>query len=488
MTDPAEDAVKYQPMSMLAILAICVSGAFAIVMLSLTVAGLFTHKPVLEPLLILLSLIGVVLAVAARWQIRNAEGTLAGGRLANIALWLSVFVGCCYLAYFYGNALAIQQQAKDFAQKSFFEPLQQGDVEQVALISLPPHLRKGMSKQDIGVRFADTVTAMRHIELLSVVDRAGKQIEIVYNGVKDWKESQEGYDVALNYLVRTREGEFDVVISVVGVESKDSSGREWFVRSKAPFIRSKRLSTLGRMYIELQNDADRFLKDWTTTKMNPNFADLLYLDTLPKSRAERAQLHRTYLVQAVVGNSMAVGAAPGAELAVAPALVLNFGVIGMNRQLYLPGYDTYAKELIVFDERTQPQPTSVKEQLIPRLLTSSVLSPDVNPNSMEVPSWIDITKNEVRVSMPVAFALPSPLHYKAGGRVTAACRDPKLVAKINELASAPWTPGQPPARDDSDSVLRGFDHDWRIAQVTLDFTKRFEPPRNPGTPSPAMMK
>jgi hypothetical protein len=467
-------------MSLLAILAICVAGGFGIVVLTLTGVGMVTRRPVLEPLLILLAVVGVVLAVAARWQIKNAEGTIAGTGLAKTAFWLSIVVGCCYLAYFYGNAFAIQQQAKEFVRTGFFGPLQQRDYKQLALVSLPPQARRGMSKDDVAVRFAPTLNALQHIEFIRVMDRAGKDSTVESQGIKEWKETPDGVEVALNYLVKTREGEFEIIVTAVGAENKDTTGRQWFVRSGAPFVKSKKFTSFGRMFVELQFDGERFLKDWLAVKLPYAHFDQLYLDTLPISADERQRLHADYVRQGIIGNGLACGATPGGGLDVAASLALLFGNMELNRQVYLParggspGYDGYARRLVRFDERTQAQPTTIKEQLIPRLLQASVLAIPSNANFMESMTILEWDPTQVRVYVPVEFNLPAPLNYRANGRVVAICEDKDVLAKLSELGAAPWSGDQPFKADTSNSVLGGLSHQWRIGLVELDFARRSE--------------
>src|SRR5262249_47832262 len=115
--DRPEDTARYQPLSLLAVAAILAAALLTIVVVLLTAAGLYSRKPVLEPVLILLAVGGVILALAARWHIAYSEGTRAGIGLAKVALWMSLICGLCYGAYFGGNMLAIRKQASDNAMK-----------------------------------------------------------------------------------------------------------------------------------------------------------------------------------------------------------------------------------------------------------------------------------------------------------------------------------------------------------------------------------
>src|SRR5262245_49287549 len=90
LADRDQDLGQYQPLSILAIAAVAVVGLFTALVLALMAVGLLTRKPVLEPVIVLLDLVGLGLALVARWQIRTSEGTRAGLKLTRWALGLGV--------------------------------------------------------------------------------------------------------------------------------------------------------------------------------------------------------------------------------------------------------------------------------------------------------------------------------------------------------------------------------------------------------------
>src|SRR5262245_18970168 len=94
-----EDIGAYRPLAALSVASLAVSLMFVVLAIVLTIVGLVTKRPVLEAWLIAFAGLGVVMALAARWQLRLAEGTRAGQKMANWALSLSVLGVCVYGAY-----------------------------------------------------------------------------------------------------------------------------------------------------------------------------------------------------------------------------------------------------------------------------------------------------------------------------------------------------------------------------------------------------
>src|SRR5262249_15515402 len=159
---------------------------------------------------------------------------------------------------------------------------------------------------------------------------------------------------------------------------------------------------------------------------------------------------------------------PGVGLGAASDLAVRLGNMELSRRFYLPGfdglpgYDGYAAKVIHFDERSQQQPSTIKEQLTPRVIHPSVLSTSQSAGLMEVATTIDVQPSAIRVSIPVDFKLPEPLNYLSGGKLVAVCTDKEVVAKLNELQRAPWDGGQSLQFDTSTSLLASMSHEWRI--------------------------
>jgi hypothetical protein len=145
VVDRNEDSADYKPLALLSVAAFAVSVIFTTIVVILTAVGLVTRRPVLESWLIPLAFSGVLLAIAARWQIHLSEGTRDGRRLTNIAWWLSLLGGAVYAAYYFGNVAAIQSQARRFVSEAFLNKLKDGKIEEAYIATIEPGLRKGMT-------------------------------------------------------------------------------------------------------------------------------------------------------------------------------------------------------------------------------------------------------------------------------------------------------------------------------------------------------
>src|SRR5262249_19842114 len=127
--DRDQDAQDYKPLALFAVVAFVVSVLFSSVIVVLTVYGLITRKPFMEAWLIPVAFSGVLLSIAARGQISLSGGPRDGLGLAKIAWWLSLVGGAMYTAYYSGNMMAIQSQARRFVHESFFKPLKEQKIE-----------------------------------------------------------------------------------------------------------------------------------------------------------------------------------------------------------------------------------------------------------------------------------------------------------------------------------------------------------------------
>ncbi|HEV3143996.1 MAG TPA: hypothetical protein VGZ47_08950 [Gemmataceae bacterium] len=487
--DRPEDPARYQPLSLLAVAAILTATLFTVFILLFTVAGLYSRKPVLEPVLILVAVGGVILALAARWHIANSEGTRAGTKLTKVALWMCLICGLCYGAYFGGNYFAIRKQASDNAQKYWFEPLKEGKVDEAFFYTIDPVQRKNSSVRDVSNRFGDSVERFHQQELVLILDRARQEAQIEPRGVRNWSKETAGYVVSLNYLIRTREGEFEAVITLIGADNKELAGREWYVQKGRDLVQVRRPTTFGRMVTELQLDADRFMREWIMMKAMPGREEERYLDTVPVSPEQRRQRLRDDSVWMALRRSMACGPQPSCGLSQALALAEFFGADPVDRSLYFPVGTALAKQIVIAEKTKDAQSDEYKEQMLSQLFQSAGMSLPRSLRDSEVPTSLELTPQEIRVSLPVMFQMPMPKPVQFKGRVFVSTKEPALLKKIQELQSAPWL--APVVMDTSPgSVLAGMQPNWHISEVRVDFTPQMDPrmekmlnrPGGPGGP------
>src|SRR5437763_5393574 len=111
---------SYRPLSGLALASIAIAGLYAVVVLAFALMAIVGGNPVfLSPWALACPIVAVILAAAARWQIRNSEGARSGMALANWAWWLGIIFGVVHAAIFFGTLLAICAQAQRELEKDF---------------------------------------------------------------------------------------------------------------------------------------------------------------------------------------------------------------------------------------------------------------------------------------------------------------------------------------------------------------------------------
>jgi hypothetical protein len=101
-------------LSGLAITALIISVLGAAGITGMFIASRLSGKPAYQPLLLLPVLIGLALAITARWQIRSSEGARGGIRFANSAGWIAFLFGVIYLTHIVVIEFAIRDQARSF--------------------------------------------------------------------------------------------------------------------------------------------------------------------------------------------------------------------------------------------------------------------------------------------------------------------------------------------------------------------------------------
>src|SRR5262245_13536477 len=115
---PSGEPLTYKPLSGLALAGFAAGALFALLVLASTAVGLVKGVPFFFPLwTLLLAAAGVVLSLLGQGQIKNSEGTRAGLGLARAGLWLSVFAGLGYFAYYSVTGLALTSQADAFLRE-----------------------------------------------------------------------------------------------------------------------------------------------------------------------------------------------------------------------------------------------------------------------------------------------------------------------------------------------------------------------------------
>jgi hypothetical protein len=276
---------RYTPVSALAVAALIVSSVGALVIAGMYIAAQVSGKPAYQPLLLLPMLLGLGLALAAKWQIRNSEGARTGAGFASSALWLCLIVGGVYLIYIVTLELAIRDQARKFTNE-WAKKVATGPVELAFLDVLSPAQRASVDEKDIAAirqRFATELHPFKINEIVRLLQRAGSNYELVPMGLKNWELIEGGLLVQQIYELRTPEGRFEVLLPVYGRDIPELGGRQWLVQLRAADIRNRQTTSLGRLALDMQYETRRFLFDWAE-KINRGKLFDAFLDTLPMNQ------------------------------------------------------------------------------------------------------------------------------------------------------------------------------------------------------------
>jgi hypothetical protein len=289
---PLVERPDYQPLSALALASLVLSGLFAsVVLLAVGVALVRAQAVLLSTWFLLLPLAGSVLGALARWRIRRAQGALAGLSLAGWGLWLGVVFGLGYGAYYFATALAIQKQAHDFLtqegeESGFLPHLQKAappasdlmhpnisHLYRAFLLTTPHGRRLGINPDDrlsmekefnrpVGKAGRGHISRFTDSEFVQIVFQATQEGEgqpWQALGTASW-DSQGGnnYRVECSYRFRTREGQVDVVLPVVGEVDKLSGRRYWHVDwSNLRILPSSQRTPLGQALEKIRQQAIR---------------------------------------------------------------------------------------------------------------------------------------------------------------------------------------------------------------------------------------
>jgi hypothetical protein len=376
------DPQVYQPVAGLAIAGALVAGAYVLILVASGLAALSSGSPLLLPwpLSIGLPVVAAVLALLARRQIRSAEGTRAGLSLATWAWWLSVVGGLGYGAYYAATYSAVRAQAGDFADR-WFDLLKKGKVNQAFLLSQEPRLRQGIDENDdeaIILRFntpppGSDAAPMMGMTMVGLIDQfkgheavramllGGPETQVTaHAGLRDWEYSAGHYKVRRYYQITTREGQYDLLLTLLGTTSSSGTyeGRQWHVDFRESQVIGRQLTPYGQMMGDLQARSATFLMHWTD-KLAQGSLEQVYLETCEPT--ERDRLHNIFLMRIILlyGLSATDRLAGAWPMALFP-YVGRFVAPEYLLDAYMPGYAEGTRKLCHVDEKQFPDEATRK--------------------------------------------------------------------------------------------------------------------------------
>jgi hypothetical protein len=384
VADRPTDPQVYQPVAGLAIAGILVAGVYTLILGVLGLSALASGSPLLLgwPVWIGLPAVGAALGLLARRQIRASEGTRSGMALANWAWWLSVLGGLGYGAYFAATYLAVRLDSGEFAQQ-WFERLKKGQVNLAFLDTQDPGIRGSVDAEDdeamkirfnsnpqgemgarMGMQTMGMLDQFQQQQIVRAVLREGPSAQVKAEaGLRDWDYAAGRYKVKRQYLITTREGDYDFVLTLHGGSSSkgEYERRQWSIDFREIEIRGIHLSPYGRLMIELKSRADIFMQRWAD-KLALGQLQEAYLETCEPS--QRDGLNAVFQARAVLlnGNDVADRLAGCWQPLLFP-WVGRFLAGEFLLDSYMPGYAQGTRNLIRVDEKQFSAPDDTQRQI-----------------------------------------------------------------------------------------------------------------------------
>lgn len=358
---PAADA--YRPLSSLALLAVIVAGIFALLVAFFGLVSYGTGAPLAIGIWALVfPAVALALTTLARRRIRASEEALGGQALCSWAWWLSVVFGGIFLAHYFGTYLAVELQARDFAER-WLAKLRDGKTVAAFLDTQPPAVRR-LDKPDdaeaIRQRY-DTLppgrpgkaplSAFRTSDISQFLGQGGEGTSWRFLGVRNWEYGGGGYKVYLTYDLFAPTGAFQFQVPVQSSQGKEIEGRQWAVLSLETKMLAGGLTALGQAVEAWRVKGREFVAAWAQ-KLHDGRLDEAYLDTLEPD--VRQTVSRQYQGRRAAAKLLRLATlASNARLTGPAAALVDAGALAdrsTERDLYLEGYDDFQQGTLLHFE------------------------------------------------------------------------------------------------------------------------------------------
>jgi hypothetical protein len=178
------------------------------------VLGLLSAFSVLAPMLWIVPGLGVIVSGTALWQIQRNAPALAGCRLAQGGLLLSIALGAAVPVDWFVYRHLVRKEARQFAA-TWFDYLEQGEPEKAYQLTLHPNLRQPMDEElrDFYRRNAharerlDNYVALPLVrKLLAIGKRQDAQVRYDRSGFQGADDEGENVDLIYAVSVERPEG------------------------------------------------------------------------------------------------------------------------------------------------------------------------------------------------------------------------------------------------------------------------------------------
>jgi hypothetical protein len=381
LPEPTAESTPYRPLSGLALTSFAIAGIYALVVGVFGFLAIVGGYPIfLSPAALVFPVLAVLLAAAARWQIRTSEGARSGMSLATWGLRLGLFFGIMHAAIFFGTLLAVWMQAQNALEKEFIAKIQQNDLDEAFLFTLSPDQRA--STKEIAARFSTMeggkkgpLPRFKENEIVRIIQDGGSDLHMESMGIKGLPDfSREGYGVVMTYRMTTPEGVFDIQFTLRSKDSKESRKRRWGVvwKDEGTHIVRRELTPFGEKMQFWQGAAREFASRWMLMRSQGVVSEAFLATCPPQDR----ESHRRQYLAALIGASFASiagslgDAGQGWPMArFAPLLDPNLGC-----ELYMPGFHRYSSGECL-DQSNFEASKKTREQIL-NLIQQNFLRPN----------------------------------------------------------------------------------------------------------------
>src|SRR5262245_48311667 len=226
----------YQPVSGYAVAALVAAGVFAVILAFVAVIAVRSGRSVLSWELMVLPILGIILAIIGRSQIRNSEGTRTGLKLASVAWWICVIGGAGFATYYLTSQMFLSRESAAFVN-SFFDDLR-ADRPHYAFEKMIPAEERGRVSPDLGeefeIAYASAYGPFKNHELVRLFLRNGQDMQYERVGAKDIGPTPDGFEAVHVYRLRCPEGTYEATVRLLAADQRRGGKLQWRIPGLPP--------------------------------------------------------------------------------------------------------------------------------------------------------------------------------------------------------------------------------------------------------------
>jgi hypothetical protein len=477
---------------------------FLVLLIVLVLSSVNSRQPMLSYELLVLAAAGVILAAIARSQVRNAEGTRTGLRLASYAWWVSMLGGAGFAAYLFANQWVLERKSGQTAD-DFFKELQAGRTQQAFHdYMIPPEDRGRADPEDPAkpdpvarARFEQAYAGngylnLKHHDLVRLFARNPNAVQVERIGLRDFGQELGKLRAAHTYRLRCPEGTFEVQVGLIASEARRGGLRWQIPAHPAPGITPlsvSELSQYGRLVLDLQTEGERVSAEWINL-FNSGRISMAHLMTTPEGFRQP--------IEAAITQLSVFGGGTAATFPLGPALLpaersehwrlkmgptkTPDGAASPSTPVDMPFEDLAHIGFFRQDELRTPFPEEKWAKLrdlwrSPQLLSTANRPTMIGTNPAE-PTTTIVTPHAITVISSADLYFPGLVLFVRCS-IAAECTAPEVLAAVNTARDLGLE-----GKNDGSVLLRTLpSRQWRIAWLRTDMeTHSPMPTSEPGGP------